>query len=139
MTTRIVLTSAQREQIDRGRFVRVTIPSDGVVPHEPGRRFVAREVARSVLVGRVSGEWRAYENECKHRALPLDLGASSPMSDDGEYLLCHQHGALYALHDGRCILGPCAGERLTPVSIEPAADGGAELVLGSWSPQGGAS
>jgi nitrite reductase/ring-hydroxylating ferredoxin subunit len=40
------------------------------------------------------------------------------MSDDGEYLLCHQHGALYRLTDGRCVLGPCAGEALVPVAIE---------------------
>jgi nitrite reductase/ring-hydroxylating ferredoxin subunit len=73
---------------------------------------------RTILVGRVAGEWRAYANECRHRALPLDLGASSPMSDDGQYLLCHQHGALYRLSDGRCVLGPCAGEALTPVAIE---------------------
>jgi nitrite reductase/ring-hydroxylating ferredoxin subunit len=103
MTTRVVLTRAQREQIDRGRFVRVAVTSAN---------------AGTVLVGRVAGEWRAYLNECRHRALPLDLGASSPMSDDGEYLLCNQHGALYRLIDGRCVLGPCAGEALVPVAID---------------------
>jgi nitrite reductase/ring-hydroxylating ferredoxin subunit len=104
MTTRVVLTPAQREQIDRGRFVRVDVAHG------------------SVLVGRVAGAWRAYANECRHRALPLDLGASSPMSDDGEHLICHQHGALYRLTDGRCVLGPCVGEALTPVAIEVCED-----------------
>jgi nitrite reductase/ring-hydroxylating ferredoxin subunit len=106
MTTRIVLTRAQREEIDRGRFVRVEVGAG----------------LRSVLVGRVAGAWRAYANECRHRALPLDLGARSPMSDDGEYLLCHQHGALYSPIDGRCLLGPCAGETLIPVAIEVVSD-----------------
>jgi nitrite reductase/ring-hydroxylating ferredoxin subunit len=108
MTTRLSLTDAQREQIARGRFVRA---ADGT---------------RSFLVGRVAGGWRAYRNECRHRALPLDLGASSPMSDDGRHLLCHQHGALYRLHDGYCILGPCAGEKLAPV---PVVEDGEDLVL----------
>jgi nitrite reductase/ring-hydroxylating ferredoxin subunit len=107
MTMRIVLTRAQREEIDRGRFVRVDVAS--------GR-------APSILVGRIAGAWRAYANECRHRALPLDLGAKSPMSDDGGYLLCNQHGALYSPIDGRCVLGPCAGEALVPVPIEVVAD-----------------
>jgi nitrite reductase/ring-hydroxylating ferredoxin subunit len=49
------------------------------------------------------------------------------MSDDGRYLLCNQHGALYRPGDGYCILGPCAGERLAAV---PIAEDGDELVLG---------
>jgi nitrite reductase/ring-hydroxylating ferredoxin subunit len=128
MTTRVALSVAQREQIALGRFVRAHVQA-------PRSVLVARESARSVLVGRVDGEWRAYVNECRHRALPLDLGASSPMSEDGEYLLCHQHGALYRPDDGVCVLGPCAGERLTPVAVarvvEHGEDGkdGAELLL----------
>jgi nitrite reductase/ring-hydroxylating ferredoxin subunit len=116
MKTRIVLTQAQREEIDRGRFVRVDLAS-ARLPSLPSVPSVP-----SVLVGRVAGAWRAYANECRHRALPLDLGARSPMSDDGEYLLCHQHGALYSPIDGRCVLGPCAGEALIPVAIEVVAE-----------------
>jgi nitrite reductase/ring-hydroxylating ferredoxin subunit len=82
----------------------------------------------SVLVGQVDGVWTAYRNECKHRALPLDLGASSPMSDDGEYLLCHQHGALYRLGDGKCVVGPCSGESLDRVQVRIAE--GADVAEG---------
>jgi nitrite reductase/ring-hydroxylating ferredoxin subunit len=110
MTTRVFLTRAQREEIDRGRFVRVDLGGAG------------SGSVRSVLVGRVAGSWRAYANECRHRALPLDLGARSPMSDDGDYLLCHQHGALYSPIDGRCVLGPCAGEALISVAIEVVSE-----------------
>jgi nitrite reductase/ring-hydroxylating ferredoxin subunit len=109
MSQRFTLTEAQRELVAKGRFVRLG-PTFG-----------------SVLVGRVGGVWRAYVNECKHRVLPLDLGASSPMSDDGKYLLCHQHGALYRLHDGRCFAGPCAGESLTSVEVR---EQGSELEIG---------
>ncbi|HEY8042220.1 MAG TPA: Rieske (2Fe-2S) protein [Polyangiaceae bacterium] len=105
MTTRVVLTEAQREEVVRGRFVRVA--------HGEG----------SALVGRAGGAWRAYENVCRHRALPLDLGAPSAMSDDGRYLLCHQHGALYRPGDGLCVSGPCAGEALTAVAIVETDDG----------------
>ena len=30
---------------------------------------------RGMLVGRVGDVWKAYANVCRHRALPLDLGA----------------------------------------------------------------
>ena len=105
MKTRVVLTEAQRAQVALGRFVRVNLTT------------------RSVLVGRVAGAWRAYHNECRHRALPLDIGANSPMADDGEHLLCHQHGALYRPSDGMCVVGPCAGESLASVDVSEADDG----------------
>lgn len=108
--TRVVLSDAEREAIARGQFVRVGGAWNGF------------------LVGRVGEEWRAYANVCRHRALPLDLGAGSPMSDDGRYLLCHQHGALYRLGDGKCVSGPCAGESLTTVTVTVDDEGA--LVLG---------
>ena len=108
--TRVVLSEAEREAIARGHFVRVGGAWEGF------------------LVGRVGETWRAYANVCRHRALPLDLGASSPMSDDGRYLLCHQHGALYRLGDGKCVSGPCVGESLTPVTVTEDEEGG--LVIG---------
>ena len=104
MSQRFTLTDAQRDLVAQGCFVRLG-PAFG-----------------SVLVGRVRGAWLAYVNECKHRALPLDLGAGSPMSDDGKYLLCHQHGALYRLVDGRCIGGPCVGESLTSIGVREQGD-----------------
>jgi nitrite reductase/ring-hydroxylating ferredoxin subunit len=107
--TRFVLSETQREAIARGHFVRIGGAWNGF------------------LVGRIDDTWCAYANVCRHRALPLDLGASSPMSDDGRYLLCHQHGALYRPVDGKCVSGPCAGESLTPVTVTEDENGG--LVL----------
>ncbi|HEY3821061.1 MAG TPA: Rieske 2Fe-2S domain-containing protein [Polyangiaceae bacterium] len=103
--TRVVLSEAQREAVARGEFVRVAGAWEGF------------------LVGRVAGAWRAYSNVCRHRALPLDLGANSPMSDDRRYLLCHQHGALYRLDDGKCVMGPCAGDSLEAVGVIEGTDG----------------
>jgi nitrite reductase/ring-hydroxylating ferredoxin subunit len=108
--TRVALTPVQRREIAKGRFVRVG------------------PAMNSVLLGRVGGAWKAYANVCRHRALPLDIGVASPMSDDGEYLLCNQHGALYRLDDGKCIVGPCVGESLTAVEVTEEGDG--ELVIG---------
>jgi nitrite reductase/ring-hydroxylating ferredoxin subunit len=111
---RVVLDEARRAAAERGRFVRVDLGAE-VELGPPDDRVRAR----TILVGHdvEGGGWRAYANVCRHRALPLDLGASSPMSDDGRWLLCHQHGALYRPDDGACIAGPCAGARLAAVSV----------------------
>jgi ribosomal protein L11 methyltransferase len=122
--TRLVLTPGQRGSVSRGRFVHVDVGD----PATPLAAF-----GDSVLVGRVGGRWRAYTNVCRHRACPLDLGADSPMSDDGRFLLCNQHGALYRLSDGECVSGPCQGERLSTRTI---AEDGDHLMLGEQRPEG---
>jgi nitrite reductase/ring-hydroxylating ferredoxin subunit len=105
MNVRVRLKPDQREGIDNGRFVRVQLPQ------------------ASVLLGRVDSVWRAYANRCPHRLVPLDFGGLPPMSDDGRYLLCNQHGALFRLEDGVCIEGPCLGDALTPQEVVGEGDG----------------
>ena len=115
MTTarHLALTSQQRAAIAAGRFVRVDLGAVVVV----GATRV-----RSVLVGRAGGAMRAYLNVCAHQAVPLDVGADSPMSDDGYHLLCHQHGAIYRPTDGYCVSGPCKGDALVGVAIDVRDD-----------------
>ena len=81
----------------------------------------------SVLVGRLGGELCAYRNVCPHRLVPLDFGGLPPMSDDGKYLLCNQHGALFRPEDGVCIEGPCAGDALRAVAVH---EDGEAIVVG---------
>jgi nitrite reductase/ring-hydroxylating ferredoxin subunit len=39
------------------------------------------------------------------------------MSDDGRFLLCGQHGALYDPVEGVCISGPCVGLGLFAIPV----------------------
>ena len=110
---RVVLTGEQRRDVARGAFVRVPL----------GATVTVGEVeARTAIVGRAAGVWRAYANVCRHNAVPLDFGMDTVMSDDGRHLLCHQHGALYRPADGACTGGPCAGAALEPMRIEEDGD-----------------
>jgi nitrite reductase/ring-hydroxylating ferredoxin subunit len=110
---RVVLTDEQRREIERGRFV--VVPLGALVD-------VGDVEARTALVGRAGGAWRAYANVCRHHAVPLDFGMGTPMADDGRRLLCHQHGALYRPEDGACIGGPCTGMSLEPMAIDEDGD-----------------
>ena len=37
-------------------------------------------------------------------------------------ILCSSHGALFEKDAGRCLAGPCAGERLRPMPLEVIGD-----------------
>ncbi len=115
MRARVPVTPELVRATEDGRFVRVELGTLRVVVDEV--------VARTALVGRPGGVWRAYANVCRHLAVPVD----SPMAADGVSLLCHQHGARYRPTDGYCVGGPCMGATL--VAIPVAEDQGA-LVLG---------
>jgi hypothetical protein len=42
------------------------------------------------------------------------------VSDDGKYLMCYTHGALYEFASGLCVDGPCKGQSLyrLPVRVD---------------------
>ncbi len=44
------------------------------------------------------------------------------MTEEG-FLACRNHGALFAVEDGFCVAGPCAGESLEPIAVEPRGAG----------------
>lgn len=55
-----------------------------------------------------------YVDRCPHMGLPLAQRLDAYLTADGTAIQCSWHGALFALDDGRCLGGPCAGQRLTP-------------------------
>jgi len=66
------------------------------------------------------GRFHAYVNRCRHMPTPLDFIRDQFVSEDGRYLMCYTHGALYERGTGLCISGPCEGESLyrLPVCID---------------------
>ena len=80
-----------------------------------------RDVA--ILVIRRGADLRAYVDECPHQFLPLTQRGRRVLSADGERLRCTNHGAEFAVADGRALGGPTNGCGLTPVQIEVGADG----------------
>ena len=66
------------------------------------------------------GNFHAYVNRCRHMPTPLDFIRDQFLSEDGKYLMCYTHGALYEFATGLCVSGPCKGEALyrLPVRID---------------------
>ena len=69
---------------------------------------------------RFKGKLFGYLNRCRHVALPLDWGDNDFFSRDKKFLICKNHGAVYAPDSGICLSGPCsdAGLIKIPVTVE---------------------
>lgn len=73
-----------------------------------------------LVVRDLSGEIRAYQNLCKH--IPVPMGPTDFVDDDGKHFICRLHGALYRFSDGKCVTGPCRGAKLDALRVEIRGD-----------------
>lgn len=58
-----------------------------------------------------------YLNRCPHTGAPLDWLPDRFLTTDRSLIQCANHDALFRIHDGTCIRGPCAGRALTSVRV----------------------
>ncbi|HEV8269394.1 MAG TPA: NUDIX domain-containing protein [Thermoanaerobaculia bacterium] len=80
------------------------------------------EHVEGILVATDRGP-RAYVNVCPHVPIPLDRGGDEFLSEDGATLACRSHGALFDPGSGVCVSGPCRGESLRSIPVEPDGHG----------------
>lgn len=64
------------------------------------------------------GQLHAYKNQCPHTGVNLNWQPNQFMDIDNTFIQCSTHGALFRIHDGYCVRGPCAGASLTALSIK---------------------
>ncbi|HSN53677.1 MAG TPA: Rieske 2Fe-2S domain-containing protein [Candidatus Sulfomarinibacteraceae bacterium] len=79
---------------------------------------------QGILLIAADGTVRAFKNQCRHLAVPLDSAHPGELWDAGRrHLTCSSHGALYRPDDGLCVAGPPAGSHLKslPVVVEGGA------------------
>ena len=53
-----------------------------------------------------------YINQCPHLGLELNMQPDGFLSSDENHIQCANHGALFDLHNGQCVWGPCVGQKL---------------------------
>jgi nitrite reductase/ring-hydroxylating ferredoxin subunit len=98
----------------------------------PGRtakfRLIRRGKPIDGFIVNVDGGYHAYVNRCPHAGTPLDLWPNEFMTEDGRYLICSTHGAIFEQHTGVCVEGPCPGAALELLAVE--LDGG--LLVVRW-------
>ena len=70
-----------------------------------------------VFVVRQDGQVFGYRNSCPHTGGPLDWVPDRFLNLDRDYIQCATHDALFRLHDGACVVGPCKGDSLAAVPV----------------------
>jgi len=82
----------------------------------------------TIFVVRKDGRLHAYRDACPHYGdTPMAWRKDAYLNGDATRIVCHAHGAQFDIASGTCLLGPCLGQRLTPVPVAVTDDG--ELVL----------
>jgi nitrite reductase/ring-hydroxylating ferredoxin subunit len=90
------------------------------IPDGGSRGFLPDKRGRDrILVVRQGDRVYGYVNNCPHydRA-PLGWKTDEFLSGDRKHIMCAAHGALFRIHDGACIVGPCLGQNLVSVPLE---------------------
>ena len=64
-----------------------------------------------------NGEYFSYLNLCRHWTVGLDFDDNDFFSENGDWLVCKNHGALYSPRSGQCASGPCGGASLYKVPL----------------------
>ena len=82
---------------------------------DPGARNFVLEIKDAHFHGfvvRRGDEVFGYVDRCPHAGFPLAQELDDYLTRDGRLIQCDWHGALFRIHDGACVGGPCGGARL---------------------------
>ncbi len=96
----------------------------------------------SCFVVAFGGGIYAYVNKCPHRYTELDWLPGDVFDDEGLYLICATHGAVFKVDSGLCTDGPCKGLSLQKVQVREVDELvilGAGLLLRENEKEGGIS
>lgn len=83
------------------------------------KKFMIRRpdrVTEAFLIKK-DGRYYAYLNLCRHWTVGLDFDDNEFFSEDREWLVCKNHGAVYNPISGDCEGGPCGGAALYRVPL----------------------
>ncbi len=82
-------------------------------------KFVVRRPDRTTeaFLIKTGDRFYAYLNLCRHWTVGLDFDDNEFFSEDGGWLVCKNHGAIYSPTTGECESGPCGGASLYRVPL----------------------
>jgi nitrite reductase/ring-hydroxylating ferredoxin subunit len=104
------------------------------LPEGEARGFAVPGLKRKVVVVRKNGVVFGYLDSCPHYAggTPMAWKTNAYLDDEGQYIACHSHGALFDIETGICVLGPCLGRSLKTVPLTVLEQGGVNADLSAY-------
>ena len=97
------------------------------IPEREARSFETPN-GDTIFITQRDGAFFAYQNICPHLKVELEFLENQFLDQDGEYIQCSTHGALFEVESGECISGPCIGDKLEKVNIAVHSDGGIYII-----------
>lgn len=88
---------------------------------EGGARGFAVQNTHVLAVRDYSGVY-VYLNRCPHLGVPLQWQDDRFLDEDGAFIRCASHGALFERTTGLCLQGPCQGDSLWQIECRIADD-----------------
>lgn len=83
------------------------------IPESGAKGF---DLPRTKLFGvKKRGQLYLYLNRCPHAGIPLEWIKDEFLDEEGHYIHCSNHGAVFLPDTGECIQGPCMGDTLWSV------------------------
>jgi nitrite reductase/ring-hydroxylating ferredoxin subunit len=102
------------------------------LPDGDARGFALQDRERDTLfVVRQGDALHAWRNVCPHHGAALAWRRHAYLNAARDRIVCGAHGAQFEIHTGRCTLGPCLGQALTPVPLTIDDKGGVHLAATS--------
>jgi nitrite reductase/ring-hydroxylating ferredoxin subunit len=97
-----------------------------VLPDGESRGFDPAGTGRdTVIVVRKGQRLHGWRNACPHiDGARMAWRKDAYLNAERSRIVCHAHGAQFEIDTGLCTLGPCVGERLSPVplTLNPAGE-----------------
>ena len=90
------------------------IPEDGSKGFEcSGEKYFAVKKQNKIYV---------YKNSCPHIGIALEWVEDQFLDSSRSMIQCANHGALFVIENGKCVAGPCTGQKLVAINFDVVDD-----------------
>lgn len=86
------------------------------IPEQGCKGFVVKDLR--LFAVKKKGKIYLYHNSCPHIGIALEWVEDQFLDSSGTMIQCANHGALFVIENGKCVAGPCAGQKLSAVPFE---------------------
>lgn len=73
---------------------------------------------RKLFAVKQRGKVYVYQNACPHLGIALEWVEDQFLDSSHTMIQCANHGALFVIGSGKCVSGPCSGQKLTAIAYE---------------------
>jgi nitrite reductase/ring-hydroxylating ferredoxin subunit len=118
-----------------GRERRVKLGKLATIRNGEARGFLVPGLKRKIVILRKDERVFAYLDACPHypEGTPMAWRTDRYLDVAKTHIVCHSHGALFDIETGACVLGPCLGQKLSPVVVRVNSFGDIEIELDAVS------